>query len=134
MNFELMLAGKINESELVKVDSTEIKGNVFEFKGEATEIEYSFVITSDRNLVANFVSTEGISELSSYLRMYPNPAKDFVTIESAMDAVVKIYSVNGQMLSQQNISEGISTIDLSNLNAGMYFISVNETMVKVVKQ
>ena len=66
--------------------------------------------------------------------MYPNPAKDFVTIESAMDAVVKIYSVNGQMLSQQNISEGISTIDLSNLNAGMYFISVNETMVKVVKQ
>lgn len=34
---------KINENELVKVDSTEIKGNVFEFKGEATEIEYSFV-------------------------------------------------------------------------------------------
>lgn len=66
--------------------------------------------------------------------MYPNPAKDFVTIESAKDAVVKIYSVNGQMLSQQNISEGISTIDLSTLNAGMYFISVNETMVKVVKQ
>jgi hypothetical protein len=66
--------------------------------------------------------------------MYPNPAKDFVTIESAMDAVVKIYSVNGQMLSQQNISEGINTIDLSNLNAGMYFISVDGTMVKVVRQ
>ena len=66
--------------------------------------------------------------------MYPNPAKDLVTIESVKDAVVKIYSVNGQMLSQQNISEGVSTIDLSNLNAGMYFISVNETMVKVVKQ
>ena len=66
--------------------------------------------------------------------MYPNPAKDFVTIESAKDAVVKIYSVNGQMLSQQNISEGINTIDLSNLNAGMYFISVDETMVKIVKK
>ena len=59
---------------------------------------------------------------------------DSLTIESAKDAVVTIYSVSGQMLSQQNISEGISTIDLSNLNAGMYFISVNETMVKVVKQ
>ena len=66
--------------------------------------------------------------------MYPNPAKDFVTIESAKDAVVKIYSVNGQMLSQQNINEGINTIDLSNLNAGMYFISVDETMVKIVKK
>ncbi len=66
--------------------------------------------------------------------MYPNPAKDFVTIESAKDAVVKIYSVNGQMLSQQNISEGINTINISNLNAGMYFISVDETMVKIVKK
>ncbi|MBR5147501.1 MAG: T9SS type A sorting domain-containing protein, partial [Bacteroidales bacterium] len=45
-----------------------------------------------------------------------------------------IYSVNGQMLSQQNINEGINTIDLSNLNAGMYFISVDETMVKIVKR
>ena len=66
--------------------------------------------------------------------MYPNPAKDYLTIESAKDAVVKIYSINGQMLSQQNISEGTSTIDLSELNAGMYFISVNETMVKIVKK
>ena len=66
--------------------------------------------------------------------MYPNPAKDFVTIESAKDAVVKIYSVNGQMLSQQNISEGINTINISDLNAGMYFISVDETMVKIVKK
>ena len=78
------------------------------------------------------VSVEENNEIAFV--MYPNPAKDLVTIESAKDAVVKIYSVNGQMLSQQNISEGISTIDLSNLNAGMYFISVNETMVKVVKQ
>ena len=66
--------------------------------------------------------------------MYPNPAKDYVTIESVKDAVVKIYSVNGQMLLQQNINEGINTIDLSNLNAGMYFISVDETMVKIVKK
>ncbi len=66
--------------------------------------------------------------------MYPNPAKDFVTIESAKAAVVKIYSINGQMLSQQNISEGINTIDISDLNAGMYFISVDETMVKIVKK
>ena len=78
------------------------------------------------------VSVEENNEIAFV--MYPNPAKDLVTIESAKDAVVKIYSVNGQMLSQQNISEGVSTIDLSNLNAGMYFISVNETMVKVVKQ
>lgn len=66
--------------------------------------------------------------------MYPNPAKDYVTIESAKAADVKIYSISGQILSEQNISEGINTIDLSDLNAGIYFISVNGTMVKVVKK
>ena len=66
--------------------------------------------------------------------MYPNPAENYITIESVKDAEVKIYSVNGQMLSQQNISEGINTIDISDLNAGMYFVSVNGTMVKIVKK
>ena len=79
--------------------------------------------------------TVSVSENNEVAFMiYPNPAKDYLTIESAKDADVKIYSVSGQMLSQQNISEGINTIDLSNLNAGMYFISVNETMVKIVKK
>ena len=66
--------------------------------------------------------------------MYPNPAKDYLTIESANAAVVKIYSVSGQMLSEQNINEGTTTIDLSNLNAGIYFISVNETVVRLIRQ
>ena len=66
--------------------------------------------------------------------MYPNPAENNITIESVKDAEVKIYSVNGQMLSQRNISEGVNTIDISNLNAGMYFVSVNGTMVKIVKK
>ncbi len=66
--------------------------------------------------------------------MYPNPAENHITIESLRDAEVKIYSVNGQMISQQNIIEGINTIDISNLNAGMYFVSVNGIMVKIVKK
>lgn len=87
-------------------------------------------VTAD---VVNF--TVSITENNEVaFMMYPNPAKDNVTIESAKAAVVKIYSVSGQMLSEQNISEGINTIDLSNLNAGIYFISVNGTMVKVVKK
>lgn len=34
---------KIENDQLVKIDSTEIKGTSFEMKGEATEIEYSFL-------------------------------------------------------------------------------------------
>lgn len=66
--------------------------------------------------------------------LYPNPTENYVTIESAKEAEVKIYSINGQMVSQQNISEGINSIDISALNAGMYFFDVNGTMVKIVKK
>ena len=90
---------------------------------------------SEKTTAAAVNFTVSIAENNEVAFMvYPNPAKNYVTIESAKAADVKIYSVNGQMLLQQNISEGINTIDLSNLNAGMYFINVNGTMVKVVRQ
>ena len=103
---------------------------------------YTYAVTavyeegeSEKTAAATINFTVSIAENNEVAFMiYPNPAKNYVTIESAKAADVKIYSVNGQMLSQQNISEGINTIDLSNLNAGMYFISVDGTMVKVVRQ
>ncbi len=66
--------------------------------------------------------------------VYPNPAKNYVMIESIKEAEVRIYSINGQMVSEQTISEGVNTIDISNLNAGMYFMNVNNSMIKIVKK
>ena len=64
--------------------------------------------------------------------VYPNPAEDYVMIESVKEAEVRIYSINGQMVSAQTIGEGTNTIDVSSLNAGMYFMQVNESMVKII--
>lgn len=64
--------------------------------------------------------------------VYPNPAENYVMIESVKEAEVSIYSINGQMVSSQTISEGTNTIDVSNLNAGMYFMKVNESMIKII--
>ena len=66
--------------------------------------------------------------------VYPNPAENYVVIETIKEAEVRIYSINGQMVSSQNISEGVNTIDISSLNAGMYFMNVNDSMVKIVKK
>ncbi len=66
--------------------------------------------------------------------VYPNPAENYVMIESIKEAEVRIYSINGQMVSEHTVSEGVNTIDISSLNAGMYFMNVNNTMVKIVKK
>lgn len=64
--------------------------------------------------------------------VYPNPAENYVMIESVKEAEVTIYSINGQMVSSQTICEGTNTIDVSNLNAGIYFMKVNESMIKII--
>ena len=93
------------------------------------------MIILERREFLNYLEINNITENNEVaFVLYPNPTENYVTIESAKEAEVKIYSVNGQMLSQQNFSEGINTIDISNLNAGMYFVSVNGTMVKIVKK
>lgn len=43
-----------------------------------------------------------------------------------------IYSVNGQLVRQQDVNEGVSTVDVSGLNSGMYFVSVEGSVHKIV--
>ena len=64
--------------------------------------------------------------------IYPNPANDFIMIESENETEIKIYSVSGQMVLRQSISEGTNTIDVSKLNSGIYFIDLEGVMNKVV--
>lgn len=78
------------------------------------------------------VSIEEENEIAFML--YPNPAENYITLESLKQAEVKIYSINGQLISQESINEGNNIIDLSDFNPGMYFFEINGTMVKVVKR
>jgi uncharacterized delta-60 repeat protein len=61
--------------------------------------------------------------------LYPNPARDAVTIESAMplqDAGVKIISLTGQVvLAQDNLSGMRVTINIASLPAGVYFAELS---------
>ena len=66
--------------------------------------------------------------------LYPNPVENIIAIESVKDAVVKIYSMAGQVVSQQSIIQGTNTIDVSELVSGIYFINIDGTIVKIVKK
>ncbi|MDL2238622.1 T9SS type A sorting domain-containing protein [Bacteroidales bacterium OttesenSCG-928-K03] len=75
----------------------------------------------------------GISENpSANFKIYPNPTNNFVYIktEDGIIPEVKVYSLNGKLLQQAKNTE----IDLSNYTAGIYILSIDGKMVKVVKQ
>lgn len=59
------------------------------------------------------------------LEIYPNPAKDFVTITAESDEIsYSIVSLSGQTFAQGNITSG-QTISLENLQTGVYLLKIS---------
>lgn len=58
--------------------------------------------------------------------VYPNPAKDIVHIASSdEDALVRVYSVTGVMVAEQQVStDARITLDIANWQAGTYIVTV----------
>ena len=97
------------------------------------EAEFTFVVKGNRNFVANFVSTEGVDELTASFRLYPNPVNDKLNIvtETEVEEVV-VYDAFGRQ--QTTVNGQQSTVDVSNLNAGVYFVMIKTNEGVVVKR
>jgi fibronectin type 3 domain-containing protein len=72
-------------------------------------------------------SNNGITEFGNgSVGIYPNPAGDgklFAALSGLGSLSYRIHSAGGQLISEGQISEGVSTIDVSEARAGMYFIT-----------
>jgi subtilisin family serine protease len=62
------------------------------------------------------------------LKLYPNPAKDFVNIyiQGNVQSKVRISSVTGKTIRLMTLDQESNNIDVSDLPPGMYFISVED--------
>lgn len=83
-----------------------------------------------------YFSTEGFlgteSNVFEYMAIYPNPAKDMVTIKNAENASITIYDILGKrVLSRKNISQ-VEQFNVSQLKTGTYFVSVEKDNQKSV--
>ncbi|MBO5956323.1 MAG: T9SS type A sorting domain-containing protein [Bacteroidales bacterium] len=108
------------------------------------DADYTFIITSDRNLVANFEKieepeepednpdepTESVEEYVSSYNLYPNPASDFIMIENANQYDVTIHDMSGRIILKEKPNDG--RIDVSHLPDGTYIVSVNNESTTVI--
>jgi photosystem II stability/assembly factor-like uncharacterized protein len=94
----------------------------------SSNLNYNFVVSSNRSLVANFENIIGVSELySKKIKVYPNPSTGFITLEiekTAHDSMkeIKILNFLGQTVWNKK-SDKINPyeqIDLRNNPAGVY--------------
>ncbi len=75
---------------------------------------------------------------NSYLKVYPNPAKDFVSIEykltdEIVNPVIKIISMHGQIIKYQKIvnKQDIIIFEIKDLTQGNYFVSLEDDGIKI---
>ncbi len=66
---------------------------------------------------------------NSSVNIYPNPAKDFITIENPSGfknhTAIEIYDLSGQvLLKKENLSSSSTAIDISILRRGMYLLRI----------
>ena len=82
---------------------------------------YTFTITQNVELFAHFGLVSVKDEHISLNSMFPNPAKNYLTIDLKENATVRIFTLDGVKLFEENRSEGISNINF-NLPAGTYIL------------
>ena len=88
------------------------------------EMTYTFVITSNRDLVAHFMHTESIGEQTANVSLYPNPTQGEVTLEGEGINHVRIVNAYGQVVYNAKVEGEQIRIDLSNVAKGIYMMHI----------
>ncbi|MGC4037887.1 MAG: T9SS type A sorting domain-containing protein [Chitinophagaceae bacterium] len=77
-----------------------------------------------------------ILPLSEKFKVYPNPAKDKITIEGEFspDAILEFYSAEGKLIFKKSITsfQHIIHINLPILNSGIYFLKIDGQVKKIM--
>ena len=67
-------------------------------------------------------------------QVYPVPAKDFIYINNTEPLSIQVVDLLGSVHLIENISEGMTELDVSELNSGVYLIRANNGNVGDVKK
>lgn len=83
-------------------------------------------INEDGKTLRTEVLSVNASSTPSIVAIYPNPAKDLVHIQAPKNfgkaATISLFDLNGRALTQHTVSSEYTTIDISQLPAGVYVI------------
>jgi hypothetical protein len=150
INTPVMLYGSTNEP--VAWTMTDVNGNyifenialdsykvVSETASAIAEIPVvltgnSSVINADLLLKSQPVET-GINELESIdFEYYPSQITDKLCVKMKERSKVRIYNSLGKMMLYQSLNSGLNTLDLSQLSSGIYFATIGDNKIKILKK
>jgi hypothetical protein len=106
-------------------------GTVYIYDASNTEIHQFAAGVSPGTIVFDIRSSAGMTETITNFSISPNPTNDIITIQGkSTNDVINLIDLNGTTV----LSSNESTLDISNLPAGIYFVHINGTCQKVMKR
>lgn len=125
-------AGGDNASQTTLIDSSTNANN-----GTLTNFNFS---GSTSNFVDNVVLPAESFAIDSKTQIFPNPATNEVTINhnDLTNVAVKVTDIAGKVLINESLNEASNTLNIANLNAGIYLFTISsnegQTTKKIVKK
>ena len=96
------------------------------------------IVAQGHNSLLDLFGYDGVEENNTVsntaMNLYPNPAVDQLNVTLNQNADIVIYNIMGQNVMNVEGHAGTNSINISSLNAGVYFISAgNDTQKFIVK-
>ena len=128
LNFKLSGNGE----QVVLFDSDTNIVDSISFDAQLSNVSYGRQIDGEENWTFFLVPTPGATNNPDFitnfsvkqLQIYPNPVSDFLKIDfnSNLNKKISIYNVFGECVHTYQTNKQSITIDVSNFDAGIYFI------------
>lgn len=108
----------------LKSKSTLVTGDQVS-KNASIYFDYNFpIVTNDANTVFQSLSI-GEHHLDNSIKMYPNPANEFVTVKaSGFIKSVEFYDVQGRILETNLVNDQETKLELSKYASGIYYLKI----------
>ena len=96
---------------------------------QATSFPFGYVYQTSLEIEAGNVSVEDKQEFAKHIKLYPSPAKAHLHVElpkAVTEVQIKVFNGTGQLVkySEPDRDKSAFVMDISELNAGIYFISI----------
>lgn len=85
------------------------------------------------NVSLNFINTDVHTIDKDDIKLFPNPVKNQLNIQSAGNATYQLIEISGKILKFGEFSDKNSIIDTSELSKGMYLLKINTSEGVVTK-
>lgn len=96
-------------------------------------MNYYRLTQTDSSGSEQYSAVAEVSFAKDSINVYPNPARDNITIEGlAGNESLQLYNQNGQLVKKQNATGPVTNLDVSNVGIGVYRLTIADNAGKII--